>query len=331
MDENSFVTKVGARFLARVGSIFGWAEEPVKKLIDGKVEAYNLIHRAISENEAVLLDSMYDIPKKLIESPNPIENLAGIRIYHEVFREQQNIGDVLLEALPNLSESARPEDIDEDWLVNSMGHTRKVSDPDMRTLWARLLAGEADNPGSYSKKTVNILADMDKSTAISFTMHCKFACKVDGLRKLFIVPNYLEPIFNSGRIDYYSLAALQALGLIEVSAVGGFSHLSDSRYTTIRYFDSAMILESNREISVGQVSFTPFGSQLAALVQPICVPGFFDHLTNFYKQQKNISSVIPIHSEDALLCSKSDSLDSREGGNDDTQLVTGVHGADRMN
>ena len=291
MDENSFLTEVGAKFLARASDIFGWVEEPVKKLMDGKVEAHNLLRRATAENEAVLLDSMYDIPKKLIESDSPIESLAGLRIYHEVFREQRNIGDVLLEVLPNLSESARPEDIDEDWFVNSMGHVRKVSDPDMQTLWARLLAGEADNPGSYSKKTVNILSDMDKSTAISFTMLCSFACMVDGLFKLFIVPNYQQPISASGRIDFYSLAALQALGLIEVSAIGGFEHLPNNRYTTIRYFDSAVMLESKGGISTGQVSFTPFGSELAALVQPYHVPEFFDHLVNFYKQQTNISSV----------------------------------------
>ena len=38
---------------------------------------------------------------------------------------------------------------------------------------------------------------------------------------------------------------------------------------------------------------------------------------------------MPIHSDDAMF-SKPDSLDSRLCGNDDTQLVTSVHGAARM-
>ena len=39
--------------------------------------------------------------------------------------------------------------------------------------------------------------------------------------------------------------------------------------------------------------------------------------------------MIPIHSDDAMF-SKPDSLDSRLRGNDDAQLVTGVHGAVRV-
>ena len=44
----------------------------------------------------------------------------------------------------------------------------------------------------------------------------------------------------------------------------------------------------------------------------------------------NSMVLIPIHSDDAMF-SKPDSLDSRLRGNDDTQLVTGVYGAVRMN
>ncbi|MXY22027.1 MAG: DUF2806 domain-containing protein [Dehalococcoidia bacterium] len=288
MGSDSQIVDVATKLAVKV---FGWASEPARKFVDGRIEEFNLVGMVKAENVAMLLDAAYDIPKGWIESTDPIKQRAGLRVLRETVREQRNIEDVVMEAIAVLSESSRPEDIDDDWCANFLGHARKVADPGVRILWSRLLAGEADNPGSFSKKTVNILADMDKSTAVSFTMLCKFVCRVDGMRKLFLVPNYQQPIFGSGGLDFYTLTALQALGLIEISAVGGFSHVSNSRYTTIEYFGSSMILESAGEVPVGQVSFTPFGSQLATLVQPQITPGFFDHLAVFYKQQTDISSV----------------------------------------
>ena len=47
------------------------------------------------------------------------------------------------------------------------------------------------------------------------------------------------------------------------------------------------------------------------------------------RDAEDLIKVIPIHSDDAMF-SKPDSLHSRLCGNDDTQLVTGIHGAVRM-
>ena len=44
----------------------------------------------------------------------------------------------------------------------------------MQILWARVLAGEANAPGTYSKRTVNLLSDFDKSDAELFTKLCGF-------------------------------------------------------------------------------------------------------------------------------------------------------------
>ena len=45
----------------------------------------------------------------------------------------------------------------------------------MQSLWARLLAGEANQPGTFSKRTVELVASLDKSDAQLFTGLCRFA------------------------------------------------------------------------------------------------------------------------------------------------------------
>ena len=76
--------------------------------------------------------------------------------------------------MPRLHEDANPESVDNDWIVNFFDKSRIVSDSEMQELWSRVLANEANSPGSYSKRTVNFLSDMDKNEAESFTKLCGF-------------------------------------------------------------------------------------------------------------------------------------------------------------
>ena len=85
-----------------------------------------------------------------------------------------NLAKIALKAQFQLLPEARPDLIDDDWFANFKEKCRTCSDEDMATLWAQLLAGEANEPGSYSRKTVNILADMSKADAELFSNLCRF-------------------------------------------------------------------------------------------------------------------------------------------------------------
>ncbi len=77
--------------------------------------------------------------------------------------------DITAKALPRLDENAKPDSIEDDWIVNFLDKSRIVSDNQMQDLWSRVLAGEANSPGTYSKRTVNFLSDLDKIEADLFT------------------------------------------------------------------------------------------------------------------------------------------------------------------
>ena len=97
------------------------------------------------------------------------------RFIEEEARYQKNIEAVTTKALPGLNENADPNSIEDDWIVNFFDKSRIVSDNEMQGLWSRVLAGEANVPGSYSKRTVNFLSDLDKSEANLFANLCGFA------------------------------------------------------------------------------------------------------------------------------------------------------------
>ena len=85
----------------------------------------------------------------------------------------QNCIDIIHKASDNLNDEANICDIDVDWRANFFDKSRLVHDDEMQTLWAKILAGEANEPGTYSKRTVNFVEDMDKRdcTAYGFLDH----------------------------------------------------------------------------------------------------------------------------------------------------------------
>ena len=99
------------------------------------------------------------------------------RLIWEEAQQQKNMEDVLTKAVPQLNEKAKPESIEDDWIVNFFDKSRIVSDDEMQGLWSRVLAGEANPLGTYSKRTVNFISDLDKAEANLFTQLCGFVAQ----------------------------------------------------------------------------------------------------------------------------------------------------------
>lgn len=72
--------------------------------------------------------------------------------------DTRNIEAVLRKALPNVTDEARPENIEVDWLANFLDRCRLVSNEEMQKLFSQVLAGESNRPGSISLRTVSFLA-----------------------------------------------------------------------------------------------------------------------------------------------------------------------------
>ena len=100
---------------------------------------------------------------------------TGHRFIAEQTRLQLNIESITKKSITSLDEDSSPEDLEDDWIVNLFDKCRNISDEDMQDMWARILAGEANNPGSFSRKTINLAADLDKRDAELFSNICRFA------------------------------------------------------------------------------------------------------------------------------------------------------------
>ena len=72
---------------------------------------------------------------------------------------------------------------DHDWTARFFGDVQDVSSEEMQNLWAKILAGEVERPGSTSIKALGILKNLDKTTANMFRMFCSIcvSIRLDGI------------------------------------------------------------------------------------------------------------------------------------------------------
>ena len=141
----------------------------ISDAVGGYFKPYQLKRVAAAEAEAAIIRAQGDI------DVTELQRRAVARFVGEEAKRQQNMEQIIAEAIPLLEEGTRSQEIEDDWVANFFDKCRIVSDHQMQALWARILAGEANSPGSYSKRTVNLLGSLDTTDATLFTSLCRFA------------------------------------------------------------------------------------------------------------------------------------------------------------
>ena len=157
--------------LINLGDLAKPADTLIKKISNAVGILYEPRHiRKVAEAKA---NAALTEAKSEIEITD-LHKRAAQRWIEEEAQRQKNMENITDKALPQLNENAKPDSVDNDWIVNFFDKCRIVSDDEMQGLWSRVLAGEAKAPGTYSKRTVNSLSDLDKTEAALFTKLCGF-------------------------------------------------------------------------------------------------------------------------------------------------------------
>lgn len=205
---------------------------------------------------------------------------AATRFANEEMTKQVNMEDIIEKALPGLDDNADPEAMENDWILNFFDKCRMVSDDEMQQIWARILAGEANNPSSFSRRTVNLVADLDKRDAELFRKLCGYAWMIGSIEPL--VFDVRQDIYNQHGINFDSLGHLETLGLVHFNGVSGFRRINFPKKATIFYYGQPVELtfpnDSSNELKTGTTLLTQAGQELAPICGSRPVGGFFDYV-----------------------------------------------------
>ena len=234
---------------------------------------------------------------QLLASNPQAKDLLGRTVerwFTEEVRDQENMESVRSKALPHVTENAKPDSMNRDWITNFFNKCRMVSEDEAQELWARILAGEANAPGSFSKRTVNAIEDLDKTEANLFTNLCGFLCDLhyspNSTLSVPVVFNRNDEIYNQNGINLGTLIQLDSIGFIKLSQDPDLPFTRGYAPPHVSYFDRQFTMSepspqlSRKELRTGQVELTTIGQELAPICGSKPLAGFFEYLTNQWKE-----------------------------------------------
>ena len=280
IDSNSLMNlggldNTGAALIKAISDAVGWALKPTQIRRVGKAE----------------MDMDYERAIKKMEIEDEQWRRGILRHLYEERIKQANIESITAQALPQLSDSARPEEVETDWFSQFFDRCRLVSDEEMQRLWATVLAGEANAPGSYSKGTLAVLADLEKEDAQSFMKLCRFSVGVeDGAGECEFFPliyDFQDEFYTSRDINFPILIHFVDLGLISFEYKGSYTISNIEKEGLLTYSGHTVLVglmgRSDVGFSVGHVRLTRAGEQLASLLSQEAHDGFLEYLVRHWE------------------------------------------------
>lgn len=199
-----------------------------------------------------------------------VEQRAIRRLVHEEGRKQENIESIAEQAADQVRSDAKPEEIEADWLTAFFDRCRGISDREMQAIWAKMLADEANGPGTYQRKTIDLLSTLSRQDAELFS-----GLKIISLETIDrIVPlvyDHDSDILKKHGFDFETLNRLAELGLINFSVSSNFHLNVNVNNLPVKYGDQRLILQlkEDRKFDTGRMLFTRSGSELIRLCPSI--------------------------------------------------------------
>ena len=163
-----------------IGSIAGsylapWkaGQEAKSKLIvaEGDANILTLQAEAQAQARGMLISQDTNVTGELT-----IASAVEQRIQFQEQKRQVNIKSVVQQAADQLGDiEVTDSEPDHDWTARFFNEVQDVSSDEIQSLWAKVLAGEVQHPGSTSTRTLGILKNLDRNTAQLFRKFCS-AC-----------------------------------------------------------------------------------------------------------------------------------------------------------
>ena len=134
----------------------------------GQADSLRIIAAAQADARAVLVS-----PDATVEGQLDFGTAVTQRVQFREEKRQSNIAAVIDQAAQELGDSEVQEhEVDHDWTARFFADVQDVCSEEMQNLWGRILAGEVERPGSTSFRTMSILKNLDRGTALLFMKLC---------------------------------------------------------------------------------------------------------------------------------------------------------------
>jgi hypothetical protein len=259
--------KVRSRFVSAIDRLLGNAVDAGNLYVEKHVSR----ERAIMEAQRKMIEAAGDAVAEQIKADPELAERALGNHFRDILRKQSNKEAVVLVAREELKQLPPPDSIgndseqqgdtlDEDWLAFFEQSAERVSSEQMQHVFGRILAGQINKPGTFSRSTLRVVSELDQKTAEMFVELAK--CRIG-----VSIPKEVSGI------DFGAYLALDAAGLIN-SAGGALSlQLQPDAEGNLRipgkeYGLHLVPKAKGAKFIIPVAPLTPVGMELATLVEP---------------------------------------------------------------
>jgi hypothetical protein len=261
--------------------------EKVSDAVGGILKPWQIRRVAQAEAEADRIRAVSQI--KITD----LQNRALRRFLNEEVKKQNNIEAITIMAIPGLQPNAEPQKMDDDWISNFFDKCRLISDKEMQLLWAKILAGEVNEPGTFSKRTINFVSTLDKDDAVIFKSMCSFNWEMGDT--VPIVFEVRDEIYLQNNLNFELIKHLDDIGLISFDSLGGYKILHISKKISVTYFGRTAFIEfkndEGNELVMVHVLLSKVGLELARVCEAQPIPGFFEYVIEKWKKKPPVMSI----------------------------------------
>ena len=289
------IGKIGVRLIEKISDATGVLYEPTR-----------IARRADAEAKAAIIQAKADV------EIYDIQQRAALRFFNEQTHYQANMEAIIGKASSRVTEDASPEDISNDWLLNFFDKCRLVSEDTMQELWARVLTGEAEQPGNISAQTMSILQNLDQRTAELFRTLCSSSIS-SKFEEDARVPTLGFDVGDNGLeeygLSYRTLVTLNEHGLILSSFTNWHDHINcvgrvlstnpltiwripfnhqERNWVLVPTPDGSM----KSELKIIGIAFTQSGMQLLKAVETVPTEKYTHDLKDFFLKQNLVMTEV---------------------------------------
>ena len=184
----------------------------IKRTAKADAEAMRIISRAMNDVEG---DLEYKTQNFTITMRN---NTSGVVATKQVMDQatirQGNITDVVKRATDILEtkENVSSDPVDKDWAVRFFSIVQDISNDELKTLWAKVLAGEIERPSSFSLRTLELLRNITSKEARIIQKYFQFCVKSQSEEICIIGGTEFLKLINTPVADIGIIKELNLLG-----------------------------------------------------------------------------------------------------------------------
>lgn len=242
------------------------------------------------------LEADYNVVQGLIDRGLPPTHYEGLAMRLDLpsrahleddARRATNVGNALSKADSVVDWSkADPKDLNPEFRYRWIQEAQNVSDEELQALWARLLAGELETPGSVSNDTMSIARDLNRERAAEFQILCSMALSYfdgepmivvgcgnpgDGSLRSYGLPYGI--LMNSAHHRLINSEMHSRVTFNAMDIPYGMPVNQGTTLLTMRWVNS-----DDPSAIIRGILFTPAGEELFRVVEKVHIPGYLEDM-----------------------------------------------------